>query len=410
MAQRNFRGFTPNFYGLQHPTFDRDDLSEIAGCASKPWQGRWQNLLISVGSSPVWSGRYPSVAARQLILNAIVGAHSNQFSAGVIASYDRVTWRDAVLSYLSVIGPVPPPVWVPMDNLELDSNRYPSYGINESTMWPVRQDIHIMSMWAISDRGPVYSVSRPAGVMPTAVSTALSAYIGTAVVHLAITAYTYSGQLPQTPDSINTQVFRWLSVILFGSMTGRINKVRTIDGFYFDFGKTSINPDTAILKWIDGPRSPALNANMHRHFMCASPHWQHALNEVAQTSIPHAYPSVAGIGPNVGNLHLPVWAHNVRGFTGGGGARNVQRYNYVTLAEARHRQWERDQIIDNATRLQFDQDFQDYALAIEQHLTGQLAVNPVNLGRMVIQPFVVGDFAPPYETNAVVQSAVVMFP
>nr|WEM32042.1 core protein VP6 [Grass carp reovirus] len=411
MAQRQFFGLTYNFYGQPAPLFDLNDLQELAGCYARPWTSRFSHLAISTGSLPVWSARYPSVASRNIIVNTLLGAHLNPFAGGQITSHQGITWRDPVLSSLAPVPAVqPPPVWAVVENVPLDSNNYPTYVLNLSSMWPINQDVHIMTMWALSDQGPIYHLEVPVDPMPAATTAALMAYIGVPIAHLAQTAYRFAGQLPQSPDSTMVSTIRWLSVIWFGSLTGRLNRSRTCNGFYFEFAKPALNPDQAVLKWNDGARAAPPAAAQSSYIRCISPHWQHQIVEVAGALMSQSVTAVTGLPALIDEATLPAWSQGVANLTGNGqGVVPCLDYNPVPMAVARHLQWRQDGLITAAQEAQLNNDYTAYALTIERHLTAMLVANPIAAGRMPIQPFNAADFGQAGQTAAAVALAQAMF-
>ncbi|ABV01047.1 VP6 [American grass carp reovirus] len=413
MALRRFLRTSPITSTAQPaPLYDNQDIQDIVGAYARPWQSRFGDITITTTSAPVWSGRYPSVAARNIIVNTILGAHLNAFSGGVIAQYRGLTWRDNIMSSLAPPSQnPPPPAWVPAENVQLDSDNYPQYALNLSKMWSVNLDVHIMTMWALSDYGPLYEISVPTAPMPAMTTAALMAYIGCSITQLAMTAYQYAGQLPQTAAATMTTTLRWLAAIWFGSLCGVVHRNHTVNGFYFDFGKPGFNPDHAVLKWNDGNRAAPPAAARFRVYRVRSPHWQQMTSEVAGAILAQSVTAVAGLTAMFNNRGLPVWAQNIPHFTGAAAGTRVSRtYNPVTMAAARHQNWQAAGLITAVKQAELDQQYTDYAQAIEVHLTAQLAANPVANGRMPIQPFLPADFAAAGGTNQVVADARLMFP
>ncbi|AQU42733.1 VP6 [Fall chinook aquareovirus] len=418
MAQRAFAGVTPSFYNQPNPLYDDDDFANLGGTAVRPWQNRIAHLSINTGGYPVWSGQYPTVACRNLIINAMLGAHLNAFSTGVITTYRNVTWRDRLLSSLSLPpiprpppAPQPPPAWVPAESVPLSSANYQMYALNFDRMWPLNLDIHVMSLMSLTDRGPVILLERPATHIPTMVLTAMLSYVGTSVVHIALQAYIYAGQLPQPGNSIQAMAFQWLACILFGSLTGRLHRSRSCEGFYFGFSKATDNQDDITLRWNDGVRT-ALPANrITRYVACGSPHWQQSMLHTCFALLAQASSSLRPLPALIDSANLALHAAAVPGLTGiGPAARALDRYNYTQLNVAMHAEWAASGIVTAAQQAVYDAATNAQAAGFMAHLTAMELAHPLNRGRIVVQPFAAGDVNAAFETANVVAAANAMFP
>ncbi|QBX90060.1 core protein [Atlantic halibut reovirus] len=414
MARRDFVGLTPNFHAQQLPLFTNNDYLALGGTATRPWQNRTANLSINAGGYPVWAGDFPTVACRQLILDALIGSHVSQFSGGLATQYAGVSWRDRIMSSFTIpirAAPPVPPVWNPAGSVHLDSANYPEYALNFEVMWPINQDIHMMSLWSLSDVGPIIMLERPVTNIPTMVFTSMLSYVGMSAIQLSIQAYTYSGQLAQPPNAIQAQVYQWLACILFGSLTGRLHRNRTCEGFYFAFSKPGDNQDEASLRWNDGLRTGVPINGVTRFVACGSPHWQQSMLHVSFAMLAHSTSCLRAIPALVSNNRLPPYSRNVPGLSGGGqGARDFDRYNYRELALVRHLEWENGGLITQAVRLEYDDSTNIQSVAFIRHLNRMEALHPLANGRIVVKPFNIGDVANVFETGAVVQAADAMFP
>ncbi|AHJ14807.1 VP6 [Green River chinook virus] len=417
MARRVFVGLTPSFYNQPQPLFNDDDYLSLAGTTSRPWQNRTTNLSVNSGGYPVWGGKYPTVAARHLILNALLGAHLSAFDAGQITQFRNVTWRDRILSSFHVprapVAPQPPfpPFWAPVASRPLDSANYPDYALNFDVMWPVNLDIHVMSLWSITDIGPVVMLERPATAIPTMVYTSMQSYVGLSATQLAIQAYTYSGQLPQPADAIQAQVYQWLACILFGSITGRLHRNRTCEGFYFAFPKPANNQDEASLRWNDGARTGAPPNIIVRYVACNSPHWQQSMLHISLSLLAQCTSCPRPIPAPIANARLPAYGQNIPGLSGAGAnTRNLDRYNYVDLSVARHAAWFASGLIDAAAQAAYDAANAAQSAMFIRHLTAVELAHPLVAGRIIVKPFAAGSVAAPAETPAVIAAADAMFP
>ncbi|YP_398635.1 core protein VP6 [Chum salmon reovirus CS] len=417
MARRTFVGFTPSFYGQPGPLFTNDDYLDLAGTTVRPWQNRITNIAINSGGYPVWGGKYPTVAARQLILNALLGAHVAPYSAGAINQFDGVAWRDAVLSsFVTVTPAVPPapanpPIWAPADDVRIDSALYPTYALKFDTMWPQNQDLHMMTMWSLTDKGPISLLTFPRRNIPAMVSTSMKSLIGASVAQIAIRAYRYSGQLPQEAVSIQAQVYQWLACILFGSLTGRLHRGRTCEGFFFAHSKPASSQDDMILRWNDGPRAPKPVNDVTVYVAAGSPHWQQSMLHVSFAMLSQSTSCLRPLATLIRNRNLPLRAQNIAGLTGGGVAlRDVERYNVVDLAVRCHAAWLADGIIDANAQAAYDAATNAQFATFMAHIVAMEAANPIANGRIIVQPFAAGDDVAPFETAQVIAGARRMFP
>ncbi|AAM93413.1 core protein VP6 [Striped bass reovirus] len=416
MARRTFVGFTPSFYGQPGPLFTNDDYLDLAGTTVRPWQNRITNIAINSGGYPVWGGKYPTVASRQLILNALLGAHVAPYSAGAINQFNGIAWRDALLSsFVTVppaVAPAPPdpPIWVPAGDVRIDSNQYPTYGLKFDAMWPQNQDLHMMTMWSLTDRGPISLLTFPRQNIPAMVSTAMKPLVGASVTQIAIRAYRYSGQLPQEGASIQALVHQWLACILFGSLTGRLHRGRTCEGFFFAYSKPAASQDDMILRWSDGPRAGKPVNDVTVYIAAGSPHWQQSMLHISFAMLSQSSSCLRALPTRIRNNNLPARAHNIAGLTGGGGGlRDIERYNVPDLAVRCHAAWFADGIIDAPTQAVYDAATNARFATFMAHITAMEIANPIANGRIVVQPFANGDDVAIFETAQVVAAALRMF-
>ncbi|BCG62305.1 VP6 [Hirame aquareovirus] len=412
MALRTFSGITPSFFGQPAPLFDDDDFLSLTGTATRPWQNRFSHLSINSGGLCVWGGRYPTVSCRNFIINSMLGAHVNAFANGQITTYRNVTWRDAILSSFTVPPAVnPPPQWIPVDHVPIASRNYPTYPLRFDRMWPCNVDLHVMTMWSLTDRGPVVMMTRPNTHIPTMVMTAMLSYVGVSATHLAIQAYVYAGQLPQPPDDVQTLAYQWLACVLYGSLTGALHRNRTMDGFYFAFPKATDNQDDVTLRWNDGARVAVPANPITRYIACGSPHWQQSMLHNSFALLAQSTSALRPMISLIDSRNLPPFAAAVQGVTGQGpGTRDLERYNYVQLNLARHLRWEADGLITNQQRQAYDVATNAQAVNFMDHLIAMEAAHPIANGRIVVQPYAQPDINGVFETGQVIASADVMFP